>query len=130
MRTEDVYFDETNQVTIANFKGLLTLEEFQSVANRVQELRRQKSPNIQIAILEDLDVLSIEILDWINTVWFPKAIEYGLKYFAFVVPRSQPATMSVKFANKEAERNSPIHIEYFRTLEGAFKWINQYGTSL
>ena len=122
---ELVYFDEKNEVCIANYSGFLTLEQFQSIATKVQELRISKSSNIQLALVEDLKVLSPEIQAWINSHWFPEAVKTGLRFLGFIIPKSAIATMSMKSANKDVEQNSQIEIRYFPTIEEAIQWTQE-----
>lgn len=122
---ELVYFDEENKVSIAQYNGFLTLEEFQSIATAVQELRDRHSSNVQLAVVENMKVLSPEIMGWINSNWFPEAVATGLEFLGFIIPKSTLAEMSMKTANKDAEKESPIDIQYFSRMEDALAWIQK-----
>lgn len=123
MNQEKVYFNEDYKVCIACFEGFLTLEEFKSITLEVNVLRKSKSSDIQLAIVKDMKVMSVEIQAWIKSDLVPMSIKDGLKYLGFVVPKSAIAHMSMKSVSKEVEEKSSLNIQYFSSEKEAFSWV-------
>lgn len=127
MSKESVYYDEDNKVVVLIYGGFLTLEEFKDISLRGLQLRKSKSSNVQLAFVDDMKVLSLEIQEWIKKEWVSEAVEGGLKHIGFLVPKSAVAKMSMKSVNKEAEEESPINIQYFSNKDEIFTWVKSLG---
>jgi hypothetical protein len=119
----DSYYDSDVQAAIGVFKGFLSTDEFKDVAKNLQKLRKENSSKKQLNNIEDMKVLSKEVREWLQGVWFPEALKTGLKYFAFVVPGDNVGKLSMKEANKEAQANPDIEIEYFNNEADAKAWL-------
>ncbi len=107
---------------VAFFQGFLTTQEFVDVAEQGHTLRSQNKSNKQLNDIEDMAVLTQDIQKYLKETWFPKAIQTGLKHFAFVIPKNALGLMSMKGANKEVDKTG-IEIKYFDNLPEAKKWL-------
>ena len=109
--------DTEAQCALLTFKGFLSTSQFIEIAEQAHDLRKNNGSCKQLNDIEDMSVLTQEIQQWLGTVWFPKAIETGLKFFAFVVPKNALGKMSMENANKKADtKKTGIEIEYFDGL--------------
>jgi hypothetical protein len=117
-------FDSQAHCALLTFKGFLTTKEFIAIADQAHDLRIKHRSNRQLNNIEDMAVLTQEIQTWLGNVWFPKAVETGLKYFAFVIPKNALGMMSMKNANKDADHKTGIEIKYFDNEPEAKQWLN------
>lgn len=123
MKHKPSYFDEKKQFIVAEFSGFLRHDAFTSLANSTLKLLIERNADRILVDTSALEVMLPENQQWIQEVWFPKAIESGLKRLAFMTPRSAFGEASAKAANEKAEKESPIQIKYFFDRVQAEKWL-------
>ena len=122
---EKVYFDEAIKASIGIFDEDFESDEFRKRATKVLDLIKNGAKKA-INDTSKLKVIDVDDQEWIENIWFPKAIEYGLKYFAFVVPKDVVGKLSMQLANDKQEKEaSPITLNYFSDLQSAKEWIKQ-----
>ena len=121
--TSKAYFDKESNAAIGEFVGFLKPDEFKSIANKLIQMLEEKDLKRQINDVKLMKVLSQDTQNWLNTDWFPRAKEAGLKFFAFVVPEDIFGKMSMKGANRKAENMLGIEIQYFSDMELAKDWV-------
>lgn len=123
MITSGAVYDKETKCALLSFKGFLTTQEFIAIAEQGHTLRKSNNSKKQLNDIEDMAVLTQDIQKYLKEKWFPKAVETGLKYFAFVVPKNVLGKMSMKGANTDADKTG-IEIQYFDNLSEAKKWLN------
>jgi hypothetical protein len=117
-------FDQELGATVGKFIGFFTHEEFTEVAHSVLRLMAKNNPNKVLVDTEQIRVMTFESQLWIDTVWFPKAKNLGLKKIAFLTPRDIFGQVSVRNSNKTSE-DLGIEVKYFDKLTTARSWINE-----
>lgn len=122
MSTSSAVYDKETNCALLSFRGFLTSQEFIDIAEKGHTLRVTNNTNKQLNDIEDMAVLTQDIQKYLKEKWFPKAVQTGLKYFAFVVPKNVLGKMSMKGANAEADKTG-IEIQYFDNLVEAKKWL-------
>jgi len=123
MDSKTSYYDADTKAAIGIFKGFIKSDEFKSIAENLHQIRIDNKSNKQLNNIEDMKVLTEDIRVWLKDVWFPKAIETGLNYFAFVVPKDIVGGLSMKEANKEAQSVPNMEIKYFDNETSAREWL-------
>jgi hypothetical protein len=122
MNDSTAIYDPVAKCALLTFRGFLTTPQFVEIAEQAHILRKQYNSNRQLNDIEDMKVLTQEIQKYLQDTWFPKAVQTGLQYFAFVVPKNVLAVMSMKGANKDADKTG-IEIKYFDNLVEAKNWL-------
>ncbi len=117
------FYDHETAAAIGVFKGFLTTDQFIKIAEELHDLREKNNSCKQLNNIEDMKVLTQDIQNWLNDVWFPKARKNGLKHFAFVIPKNVFGKMSMTNANKDESVRTGIEIEYFDTEASAKAWL-------
>ncbi len=117
------YYDSDLQCVMVEFSGSPDLKEFKALANPIISLLKKHKANKELNNTLNLEVNSIENQEWAQTVWFPDAVEAGLKYFAFVVPSNIFGQVSAEQTNEKAEEEGAIEIKYFETEDKAKEWL-------
>lgn len=121
--TSNALYDIPTNAAIGTFIGFLTPDEFKTIANQLLDILEKKRIKKQLNDIKRMKVLKPEVQEWLNTVWFPKAKQVGLKYFAFVVPDDIFGKMSMDGANRNATNTFGIEIQYFNSRESAKSWL-------
>lgn len=67
-------------------------------------------------------VVSPEDLKWSDTVWLPRVLKAGFRYWAIVVPAQAVAEMQMKTLQAK-HRKQDITVEMFDTVEDAMAWL-------
>ncbi|MCK5846137.1 MAG: hypothetical protein KAG84_01775 [Bacteroidales bacterium] len=123
MQNSETYYNEDLEGVIWKITGDISYFDFRSVAEITHLLRERNSSSKQINNIISLEFLSDEIIEYIYSVYFPRAIESGLKYFAFLIPDNNTGKQSMNIANKGAAKKYNIEIEYFSNKSEAFAWL-------
>ena len=124
MKNTNAYYDSELKSVIWDIKGFVSFEDFKTVGSSTHTLRKTYKVNKQMNNVKNMKVLSKEIQDWIDGVYFSEAKESGLKYFAFVVPKNTFGKLSMEKVNKDASKLYEIDIEYFNDENEAKIWLN------
>ncbi len=113
--------DAASKASIASFKGFLEFEEHKALGNEVLSLAINNGYTKMIIDTSELKVIRQETQKWIETDWFPRANQSGIKYMAFIVPSDVLGKMSTTKVNEKAGN---IEIQHVDTMEKAKNWIN------
>lgn len=117
-----IYWDEVTECVHVEWKGFVHGEMLKTVLNTELDLFKTKDTDRWLADMRHIKVFDEEDSRWVNEVWFPRAIEAGVRRMALPVPESVLAQMSLK---RLMQRVKEVYLEkaYFRTLEEAKAWL-------
>jgi hypothetical protein len=132
--TKDVYFDvpgvasvswdEAGQLVLVEWQGWANATEFSELLEaEITALRKHHGTRI-LADCRRQRVLNPAEQDRANTVWLPRALAAGLKWFAVVVPSSALAEANLKERLGEV-RAGALEVAYFATPEEAREWLGR-----
>lgn len=124
MNNTEAYYDSELHAVIWKIKGFVTLNDFIKVSDETHSLRKDNKSNKQLNNISDMKVLSADVQSYIENTYFVKAIESGLKYFAFVVPDNTFGKISMEKVNMGAKEKYGIDIKYFNSEDKAKEWLN------
>lgn len=123
MKETKSYFSNELEAVVLELNGFLKTEQFIEFALESNDLRKKHSVYKQLNNIQNMKVLTKDIQDWLEDVWFPEAKISGLKYFAFIVPKDTFGRSSMDTVNANATAKYGINIEYFTDEELAKQWI-------
>ena len=123
MKESKSYFSSELNTVVCEIEGFLNTEKFMEFGLESNELLKKHSVYKQLNNIKNMKVLTKNIQDWIDEVWFPKAKISGLKYLAFVVPNDTFGKVSMNTVNADATTKFGIGIEYFTDEEQAKQWL-------
>jgi hypothetical protein len=67
--------------------------------------------------------LTKEDMEWADTVWRPRVIKAGYKYWAIVLPEKIVGQMNLKQIIKQKYANLGITVELFNGPDEAMQWL-------
>jgi hypothetical protein len=67
--------------------------------------------------------LTKEDMEWADTVWRPRVIKAGYKYWALVLPEKIVGQMNLKQIIKQKYANLGITVELFNGPDEAMQWL-------
>ena len=115
-------YDEELKAIIQTWKGYFPSESFRAGVERTNELFQEKRPVIKLLVdISDSSVISGEDTTWAAKTAIPKAIEYGLKYYCFVLPLNTFTQVSLKNFQEQLKQLSLV-IGIFKSIEEAKAW--------
>jgi hypothetical protein len=117
----DVIWDETAKVVIVEWKKFATLEKIQLVLNKSLELLHQKKASKYLGNSSNMAPFSKEAGTWIGEDWTPRAIAGGMKYLAYLVPKSAMTRLTIQ--NIKSEPLTNYETAYFDNMEAAKAWL-------
>jgi len=123
MNNTITFFDDEIGAAIWEIAGEASFHYFKTVSEITHLLRQNNNSVKQINCIQNMDVLSDEILYFIKNEYFAKAKISGLRYFAFVTPNSSEGMSSMEIANLGAAEKWDIEIKYFEKKEEAILWL-------
>ena len=116
----NVQLDRSSQSIVGVFEGFLQTTEHQAIGNRVLDLARQSGTTKLVIDTTKLKVIKQETQQWIENDWFPRAMQQGIRFMAFVVPEDVLGKMSTQRVN---QKSGGIEIQYVSSLMQAKSWI-------
>lgn len=115
------YYQEYNCVLL-DWTGYADSKNFREACNFSLKYIIEKNVDKIIADNSKGYVVKNEDQDWMNEVWFPKALEAGFLFSAVVVAQNIFREISIKnIVNKINDVNFTVN--YFEIQEDAFGWI-------
>lgn len=117
----DVIWDETAKAVIVEWKKFATLEKIQLVLNKALELLQQKKASKYLGNSSNMAPFSKEAGIWLGEDWMPRAIAAGMKYLAYLVPKSALARMTIQ--NIKSEPVTNYEAAFFDSMEAAKAWL-------
>jgi hypothetical protein len=122
---EKLSIDMGSNAVKAVFDNYIKEDDFKRFANEILNKVKTSGKSKLLYDTRGLKVMSQEVQDWINEVWFPEANNLGITHMAFIIPESVFGQMSMQQANSRKEKIGKINIEYFPDLDRAKNWLNQ-----
>jgi hypothetical protein len=119
-----IIYDQELKSLHVSFHGFVLYEELVKAID--YEIEMIKHYNIKTCIinLQEIGVYPIGGEEYVKKIWFPKAIENGLKVIAFIVPTDTLGQLAMQEAHEEAEMNLLIKMKYFDNPPQAVAWTN------
>ena len=117
------YYKEYNCVLI-DWIGYATSKQFREACNVSLQYIIEKKVDKIIADNSKAAVVKNEDQDWMNEVWFPKALEAGFLFSAVVVAKNIFREISIKnIVNKINDINFTVN--FFENQKEALDWIKK-----
>ncbi len=116
------YNKELNAFTV-KFLKYIKFQVFKEVVEYEYELIENYKIKKAYIDLRLIPVYDVGMTEYIKEEWFPKVIELGLKYVAFVQPEKVLGQMSMKKAHNEEEIKAPIMMKHFGDPDEALSWL-------
>jgi hypothetical protein len=117
-----IYWDDSCQAVRLEWKAYIEGEQVHLGLETGLALLQKNRASRWVADVRRLGPVRQVDQTWINQVWFPRAIEGGLRYLATVTPKSAIARMSVKQIMSKVNDTEVFH-SYFDELEQARQWL-------
>lgn len=115
-----VQLDQTNNSIIGVFEGFLQTDEHQAIGNEILDVAKSNGISKLIIDTANLKVIKQETQQWIETDWFPRAAQQGIKFMAFLVPQDVLGKMSTERVN---QKSGGIEIQHVSSMSDAKSWI-------
>ena len=117
-----VRWDDDDQLVLVEWAGWANSAEFAALLDaELRALEQHKGSRI-LADCRRQKVLNPKDQERANREWLPRALKFGLKRFAIVVPASVVADMNLRDAMEKAS-GVGLEVEYFATVEEARDWL-------
>ena len=120
----ELYWVPASRCVHVEWKGFAHPGPFQEVLEQGLELIREHGAPFWLADTARLSVLSGEQQAWTNDVWFPKALEYGLRRMALILPETTIAKMSFEEV-LERMGSRRFARRYFASVKEAYAWLHR-----
>lgn len=119
----ECYYNEEIETIVSVYQGFLSIDEFKENAQKAIDIRAEKKCKKELVNTENLEIMLKEIQEWLNDYWFPTSEKQGLRYMAFIKPKSVFGDLSVRATNAASEMKGAIEIAYFESIEEAKEWL-------
>jgi hypothetical protein len=121
----DIFWDEAARVVVVEWKKYASQEKLQLILDKSLELLQQKKGHKFLGNSSNMTPFGKEAGIWIGENWTPRAIAGGLKYLAYLVPKSAMTRLNIEDIKGAPTSNGIEGIEsaYFESLEAAKAWL-------
>lgn len=118
-------FDQESSCVKAKFEGFIKLDQFKTKCEHSISLLEKHGGSKILVDTSEIKVMTQENQAFIQEDWFPRAIAAGLQKLAHIVPENIFGQVSVESANKGAEEQGAVQIQYFMSEREAMAWLNE-----
>lgn len=118
-------YDETLKCIIQTWIGFSGSDNFRNGVEKTNELFQQRSPTTKFLVDgTNAAVIAQEDTDWAAKTAIPIAMNYGLKFYGFVVPKNIFSQLSLQQFKKALNQPS-LEIQLFDDLSKAKQWMSE-----
>ncbi len=120
-----VGWDEEVKSVYIRWDGFAYGEEMRLYLDKLLQVVKEKKASKELANLQNQRMTSREDGEWIVKNWLPRARAAGLKYAAFVIPKSEHAKDSFNKMMEQSDKE--YHEAFFESEEAARDWLRKVG---
>ncbi|WP_375561285.1 hypothetical protein ACE193_01665 [Bernardetia sp. OM2101] len=120
-----IYYNEKANCIITRSIGFVYDMELKTFLDKILIFLKEKNTNKLIVDLTYRQTYTDEDQNWIDTNWFPRALQAGLTYFGYVIPNDLFMQMSAD--EILVKRKGSVNVIPFGNLEKAVEWIKIQG---
>jgi hypothetical protein len=118
-----LYYEDTGIIHHKVFNKI-TGPQWRELLTRGTDLMEEKGCIKWLSDNRDIDGLSEEDTEWINTVWVSRTVDAGWKYWALVVPNNTMGRVSMtEFVNSFYDVG--VRVMVFSNVEEAMEWLER-----
>ena len=119
-------FDSVTHTVIATISGRVDSAKFRNFALQEIALIKEKKASKLIVDIAGLGVMNLDDQQWLQKEWNAQAIQNGLQYAAFIVPKDIFGKVAMQKVNQDQKFVKQISISYFEKVEKAQEWLTQF----
>ncbi|MFW5955709.1 MAG: hypothetical protein ACOCSK_03110 [Rhodothermales bacterium] len=117
-----LWYHPDSKIIHHHFKKYAYGEHFRNVLDKGYEVLKENNAQKWLSDDRNISALKKEDGEWAETVWVPKVLEAGWKYWAMVLPKKVVGQMNLRhFINANAERGIVVNV--FSDPEEALSWL-------
>lgn len=116
-------FHEDSQIIHHEFRQYVYGERFKECLLKGVELLEQKKATKWLSDDRYNAALSKEDFEWSTTIWRPRAIDAGWRYWGLVLPEKVTGQMSIQKVLKNFYGDSPVTYSLFNNPDDAMEWL-------
>lgn len=118
-----IYYNEKANCVITRSIGFVYDIELKTFLDKIIVFLKEHNTNKLIVDLTYRQTYTDEDQSWIDTNWFPRALQAGLTYFGYVIPHDLFMQMSAD--EILVKQKGSLNVIPFGNLEKAIEWIEQ-----
>lgn len=121
-KTYHISFDPAINSVVMEWRGYATSQEFKEGTELMLNILMKHGTFKVLADIKDMTIISLEDQEWLNTVFLPRATQFGFKAIAIVKPDHYFNRVAVESISYKVDQNK-LAITFFENVEDARKWI-------
>ncbi len=120
-----IYYNEKANCIITRSIGFVYDTELKTFLDKIIVFLKEKNTTKLIVDLTFRQTYTDEDQRWIDTNWFPRALQAGLTYFGYVMPND--LFMQLSADEILVKRKGSVNLIPFGNLDKAIEWIQIQG---
>ena len=117
-----ISWDEAIKAVCLEWQGQTYGENLKKGLNTGLKLLAEKKAEKWLADTEKLGVFGKADEEWINTDWYPRILNSGLKHMAIIIPKNALARIAVNSQMSKVP-GTMLEMAYFDNQETARAWL-------
>ena len=118
-----IYYNEKAHCIITRSIGFIYDVELKTFLDKIIFFLEEKNTTKLIVDLTYRQTYTEEDQKWIDTNWFPRALQAGLTYFGYVIPND--LFMQLSADEILVKQKATVNVIPFGNLEKAIEWIEK-----
>jgi hypothetical protein len=119
----DIYYEAETGLVIMNWKGYATSQQFRDGTEIMLNTLIANKASKVLADIQDMLVIGMEDQEWLQTIFLPRAINFGFRAIAMVKPKSYFNKVAVEAVSYKVDKEK-LSINFFDTTEEAREWLS------
>lgn len=120
-----IYYNEKANCVITRSIGFVYDIELKNFLDKIIVFLEEHKTNKLIVDLTYRQTYTDKDQNWIDTNWFPRALQAGLTYFGYILPND--LFMQLSADEILVKRKGSLNVVPFGNLEKAIEWIKVQG---
>lgn len=117
-----IFFEPDLNCVVMEWKGYATSEQFREGTElMLNSLIKNKTTKV-LADIQDMVIIGTEDQHWLNSLFLPRAMQFGFKSVAIIKPNSYFNKVAVESVSDKINKEE-LAINFFESKQHATEWL-------
>ena len=118
----NIFFDVNLNTVVMEWNGYSTSNQFRQGTELMLNTLIQNKCSKVLADIEDMTIIGMEDLKWLETDFLPRAIKFGFKTIAIITPTSYFNKVAIESVSYKIDREK-LKVAFFNSTNEGTEWI-------
>ncbi|HEX9979628.1 MAG TPA: STAS/SEC14 domain-containing protein [Flavobacterium sp.] len=122
-KTYNIYFEHDLDAVVMEWHGYATSLEFREGTELMLNTLIKNDTFKVLADIKNMTIIAREDQEWLDTVFLPRATDFGFRVIAIVKPEHYFNKVAVESISYKVDKNK-LSINFFDNVDNAREWLS------